>query len=339
MKIRKQKLVAVILIVLGVLLTYSIPLAAKQKTFLMRIASDHPVTAPHAVLFKKMEKTIPKLTKGQVKFKSYFGGSLYSSSDALVAVQTGSLEMCIGSRALAPISPAWSVISDLPFLFQDSEHYKRFLKSDVLKKIDKSLERKNIIHLSDWMTYGFGPVYIFNSKRNIQKMEDLKGIKLRIPPNPVLVKMLKEFGMGNVAIAPPEVVTALEQGMIDGTLAHAFAVKSYNLKQNCPYMTKVAIVQGPLGLAISKSFWKRLTPDLQNTLWSYFKEEGLKLNEQLKTVGGKIFSDYAGRDKNIVTEISKAEQERWLRAMKPIYEEVKKDEEIRMIIEAANASR
>lgn len=312
---------------------------AKQKPILMRIASDHPVTAPHAVLFKKMEQTIPELTDGRIKFEAYFGGSLYSSSDALIAVQTGSLEMCIGSRALAPISSGWSVISDLPFLFQDSRHYQRFLKSGALEKVDSALEQKNILHMSDWMTHGFGPVYFFNNKKNIETMEDLKGIKMRIPPNPVLIKMLKAFGMGNVAISPPEVVTALEQGMIDGTLAHAFALKSYNLKHTCNYMTKFAIVQGPLGLAFSKSFWNKLSPDLQKILWDYFKEEGEKLNNKLQTMGTNLFDDYAKGEGNMVTKISKTEQDRWIKAMEPIYRDLMKDDEIRTIIEAANAVR
>ena len=170
-------------------------------------------------------------------------------------------------------------------------------------------------------------------------MEDLKGIKMRIPPNPVLIKMLKAFDMGNVAISPPEVVTALEQGMIDGTLAHAFALKSYNLKQACRYMTKFAIAQGPLGLAFSKSFWNKLSPDLQKILWNYFKEEGEKLNEKLKVAGVNIFDEYAKGDGNIVTDISKAEQARWIKAMKPIHDEVMKNKEIKKIVNAANACR
>lgn len=313
--------------------------SAKSKPIIVRIASDHPVAAPHAVLFKGLEKKIPEVTNGRVKFESYFGGSLYSAADALSAVQVGALEMCLGSSVLAPVSPGWSVIADLPFLFDDNAHYMRFLKTGAFKEVNKRLEAKGIIHMGDWMTSGFGPVHIFNNKRPIRRLEDFKGIKLRTPPYPTLVKVIKALGMQSVVIAPPEVVTAIETGMVDGTLGHAFTIPSYGLKESCPYMTRCNITHFPMGLAFSKKWWDKLPPDLQQILWDLFKEEGKKLDHKLKGLSSKIFDDHEATSGNSATVITGAEMARWREVTKPIYEEVMEDEEIRMVIEAANATR
>jgi TRAP-type C4-dicarboxylate transport system substrate-binding protein len=312
---------------------------AKAKPIIMRIASDHPVTAPHAVLFKELEKRIPEVTDGRVKFESYFGGSLYSAADALSAVQVGALEMCLGGSVLAPVSPGWSVIADLPFLFDDNDHYQRFLKTDAFKKVNKALEAKGIIHMGDWMTYGFGPVHIFNNKRPIQKLEDFKGIKMRTPPYPTLVKVIKALGMGSVVIAPPEVVTAIETGMVDGTFGHAFTIPTYNLKENCRYMTRCNITHFPAGLAFSHKWWSTLPPDLQQMLWDLFDEEGEKLDLKLKGISSRLFDEHEETPGNSATVITGAERERWREVIKPIYEELMKGEEIRMVIEAARTTR
>lgn len=312
---------------------------AKGKPMKMRIASDHPVTAPHAVLFKNLEKKIPEVTNGRIKFESYFGGSLYSAADALAAVQSGALEMCLGTSVLAPISPGWSVISDLPFLFDGNEHYLRFLKTDAFKEVNKRLEAKGVIHMGDWMTSGFGPVHIINNKRPIRKLEDFKGIKMRAPPYPTLIKIIKTLGMQSVVVAPPEVVTAIETGMVDGTLAHAFCIPTYNLKENCPYMARCNITHFPMGLAFSKKWWDGLPADLQKILWDLIKEEGIKLNGKLKVMSSKIFDDHEASPKNSATVITEEEKERWRELIRPIYSEVMENEEIRMVIEAANATR
>ena len=319
-----------------------VPLAsavAKEKPIKVRIASDHPITAPHAVLFKNLEKKIPEVTNGRVKFESYFGGSLYSAADALAAVQSGALEICLGTSVLAPISPGWSIISDLPFLFNDNEHYLRFLKTDASREVDRRLEAKGVIHMGDWMTSGFGPVHIFNNKRPIRKLEDFKGIKMRTPPYPMLVKIIKALGMQSVVIAPPEVVTAIETGMVDGTFGHAFCIPTYNLKENCPYMTRCNITHFPMGLAFSKKWWDRVAPDLQRVLWDLIKEEGKNLNGKLKMMSSKIFDDHEASPGNSATVITEEEKGRWREIIKPIYAEVMEDEEMRMVIEAANATR
>ena len=312
---------------------------AKGKPMKMRIASDHPVTAPHAVLFKNLEKKIPEVTDGRIKFESYFGGSLFSAADALAAVQSGALEMCLGTSVLAPISPGWSVISDLPFLFDGNEHYLRFIKTDAFKAVNKKLEAKGIIHMADWMTSGFGPTHIFNNKRSIKKLEDFKGIKMRAPPYPTLVKIIKTLGMQSVVVAPPEVVTAIETGMVDGTLGHAFCIPTYNLKENCPYMTRCNITHFPMGLAFSKKWWDGLPADLQKILWDLIKEEGIKLNGKLKVMSSKIFDDHEASPKNSATVITEEEKERWRELIRPIYSEAMENEEIRMVIEAAKATR
>ena len=336
---KKVNLSAIICVAAILVLVPAWCTSAKPKPIMMRMASDHPVTAPHAVLFKGLEKKIPEVTDGRVKFESYFGGSLYSAADALSAVQVGALEMCLGGSVLAPVSPGWSVIADLPFLFDDNDHYVRFLKTSAFKEVNNKLKAKGIIHMGDWMTSGFGPVHIFNNKRPIEKIEDFKGIKLRIPPYPTLSKTVLALGMQGVAIAPPEVVTAIETGMVDGTLGHAFTIPSYGLKENCPYMTRCSITHFPMGLAFSKKWWDNLAPDLQQILWSLFKQEGEKLNQKLKMMSSKIFDDHEATPGNSATIITEAEKKRWRKEIKPIYEELIKDEEIRMVIEAANTTR
>ena len=88
-----------------------------------------------------------------------------------------------------------------------------------------------------------------------------------------------------------------------------------------------------------KKWWDNLAPDLQQILWRLFKQEGEKLNQKLKMMSSKIFDDHEATPENSATIITEAEKKRWRKVIKPIYEELLKDEEIRMVIEAANTTR
>jgi len=80
--------------------------------------------------------------------------------------------------------------------------------------------------------------YMTNSKRPIQKPEDLKNLKLRVPPNPMYVKFFEELGAQPTAMAIGEVASALQQKAIDGQDNGPVITYTFGFQQFQPYMTR-----------------------------------------------------------------------------------------------------
>lgn len=335
----KLKLVSTfICLTLMLVLIPTVGIYAKQKQIRMRGASDHPPVAPHCVILKKFEKNILEETKGRVKFEWYPGGELYKQADALVALQRGTLQYAVGGNFLASVSQGWDLISGLPFLFDDDAHFERFLNTDGYKIINDNLEARGITHLCHFGQYG--AAQIFNSKHSVEKLEDFKGLKIRFPPQPMFLEMAKALGITSISCSPSEVITALETGMVDGNLAHAFSMHSYGMEKSCPYMTKCNIIRTDVTMVVNKKWWNNLSPDIQQIILNVFEKGRQKIVNIVTAGSEKLYAGFAAVPGNVVTEITKTEKARWLEALKPLYDKARaRSKECRMVIEAAESTR
>ena len=311
---------------------------AAEKTYTIKFATAHPPQIPSGSLLLELEKVIPERTNGRVKLKAYLGSSLYGDYAAPPQVASGALEMSYGGFNLSSVSPGWNTISGLPFVIDSYEHYLRLTKTEAFKKMISNLEAKGIKHIAD---AGY-PDYsdVFNSKRDVKTLEDFKGLKMRVPPIPGLVKMCEVFGVQNVTIDMAEVAAALQTGIVDGTFAPILKLKGYNLTKNTPFATRAGTTFIPQTFAASTKFWNSLPPDLQKILKSVFEEYGEKCNQQFAVLRGKFWEIYEKAPGTKITVLAEEEKKKWQKSVRSIWEEeASKSDESRMILEAIEATR
>ena len=104
-------------------------------------------------------------------------------------------------------------IFDFPFMFANAKEADAVVDGPFGKKMQAKLEEKGIVGLAYW-ELGFRK--ITNSKRPVNKVEDIAGLKLRVIPNPINVDWVKALGANPTPLAFPELYAALEQKAIDG---------------------------------------------------------------------------------------------------------------------------
>jgi TRAP-type C4-dicarboxylate transport system substrate-binding protein len=175
---------------------------------------------------------------------------------------------------MASISEGWNAIAGLPYLIDSYEHYLRFCETDAFKRLNKNLEAKGIKFIAQAGHPGFA--HLFNSKRTVKRLEDFKGLKLRILPIPGLTKMCAAFGAQSVTIDMAEVNSALQTGMVDGTFTPIVKLKGYSLISNTPFATVANTTFIPQFFAANAKFWNNLPVDLQKILQDIFIEYGEK---------------------------------------------------------------
>jgi TRAP-type C4-dicarboxylate transport system substrate-binding protein len=99
-------------------------------------------------------------------------------------------------------------VYDFPFMFASTREADAVLDGPFGKKMHAKLEKKGLVGLTYW-ELGFRN--ITNSKRPLNKVEDIAGLKLRVIPNPINVDWVKALGANPTPLAFPEVYAALEQ--------------------------------------------------------------------------------------------------------------------------------
>ncbi|HHY91936.1 MAG TPA: DctP family TRAP transporter solute-binding subunit [Firmicutes bacterium] len=187
---------------------------AAQKVVL-NLATPDPDSSSITVAAKEFAKVVGEKSKDTIEIKVSPNGSLYGGDPGAAVKQlgAGSLDMLVLSTSLyANFEPKFTAIS-VPYLFDNTDQLLAYLNSDLGQSLLKSIEPMGIKGLALW-TRSFRQMT--NSKRPITSPADMKGLRFRVPNNPLWVEFFKAAGAAPTPMAFGEVYNALQLKTIDG---------------------------------------------------------------------------------------------------------------------------
>ncbi|SOE49769.1 TRAP-type transport system, periplasmic component, predicted N-acetylneuraminate-binding protein [plant metagenome] len=208
-------------------------------------------------------KEVEQATGGKMRVRAIGNASLGSDTQMQQALIGGAQEIMVGSTAtLVGIVPEMAVW-DTPFLFNTAEEADVVLDGPVGEKIKAKLEAKGMVGLVYWEN-GFRN--LTNSKRPVEKLEDLGGVKLRVMQNNVFIDSFKTLGANAVPLPFSELFTALETRAVDGQENPFNTVLSSKFYEVQKYLTVSNHVYSPWIVTVSKKWWDTLSPAEQKVL-------------------------------------------------------------------------
>jgi tripartite ATP-independent transporter DctP family solute receptor len=188
--------------------------AASAQTELT-LSTPDPDTSEITVAANKFAELVAEKTAGEVTLKVFPNGTLYGGdpSGAVKQLAGGSLDMLLLSTSLyANFNPKFTAIS-IPYLFDDTEQLRAYLQGDLGQELLADLDDIGVQGLGLWPR----PFrQITNSKLAIETPEDLAGLKLRVPNNPLWVEFFGKLGAVPTPMAFAEVYNALQLKVVDG---------------------------------------------------------------------------------------------------------------------------
>lgn len=178
----------------------------------VRIAHDNNVNTPLHKAFLKYEELVEEASNGEIDVVILSGGTMGSVQDTFEQCRRGDIEMSGSTTSnFATAIPEFAVWESFG-LFDDEAHAKRVLESDAGKQLMEPLERHNLVGMG-YMELGFRN--FSNSKRPIETLDDLKGLKIR-GYNTIQIKAWEALGLNTTSVSWGELFTSLQQKMIDG---------------------------------------------------------------------------------------------------------------------------
>lgn len=312
---------------------------APVQPIVMRCASEFAPPEPISLVLKDMETAVPAATNGRVKFEYYPAAQLYTFADAIPALQAGGLEMGINGMPISFFVPEWDVICNLIFLVEDNAHLQRLCDTSAYQDLCTRMITKGVRPLT--RVYPMDDQPLFNSRHPIATLADLKGLKFSVGPGPTFLEAMTVLsGSKPINVPVAEVPSSLETGMMDGSPFPWPVMTFMDLPRIMPYVTLVPFgLAFPVGLVVSDKWWNTLPPDLQQTLQKVFEDAMAKYGAMVVQVGDEQQKKYTETPGTKVTELTPAETARWMDALKPLYDKMKQDPNLRAIIDAADATR
>lgn len=221
--------------------------------------TDHHYHAG-AVMFRDMVK---KMSNGDIEIKIFPANQLGKQRELVEGAQLGTVDMVLTSDVLLSSFEESMGVLNMPFLFRDIDHVGKVLDGKIGRMLSDNLAKKGLVVLGYWEN-GFR--HITNSKRPINKPEDLAGLKIRTPSGYVFVDSFKAFGASPTPMAFGELYSALQLGTVDGQenpLAHVEHQKFYEVQK---YLTLTSHIHVSEPLVMSKLIYDTLSLDQQKIL-------------------------------------------------------------------------
>jgi tripartite ATP-independent transporter DctP family solute receptor len=206
---------------------------------------------------------VEKQSGGKMKVRGIGAAALGPDVQMQNALIGGAQEMMVGSTATLVGTVKEFAIWDTPFLFTNEKEADAVLDGPVGQKLLDSLQAKGLVGLVYWEN-GFRN--LTNSRRQVNKAEDLQGIKLRVMQNPVFLDTFNATGANAVPMAFSELFTALETKAVDGQENPYTTILSSKFYEVQKYLTVTNHVYSPWILLASKSWWDKLSADEQKVL-------------------------------------------------------------------------
>src|SRR6266566_6935614 len=242
--------------------------AADQKLVLK--ASDvHPEGYPTVQAVENMGKKLEAATGGRIGIQMYASMQLGGEKEAIEQAQIGALQLArVSVGALGPVVPDLNVFN-LPFLFRNTEHMEKVIDGPIGQAmLDKVTDNPQVRLIGlCWMDAGARNVY--DSKKPIRTIEDLKGQKVRVMGNPMFVDMMNALGGNGVAMGYDQVFSALQTGVVDGAENNPPSFVFDNHYQVAKYYTLTEHLIVPEMLVFSRKTWDSLSKDDQALLTKF----------------------------------------------------------------------
>ncbi|MDK2926769.1 MAG: TRAP-type transport system periplasmic protein [Bacillota bacterium] len=217
----------------------------------------------------KFKELVEQKTGGQVKIEIYPNATLGDERTLLEGMQMGTVDMgVITDGPIANFLPEIAAF-ELPFLFKSREEAYQVLDGSVGQEVLNNLSKVNLKGLA-FAERGFRN--LTNSKRPVNKPEDVKGLKIRVMENPVYIDTFKALGANAVPMAWTEALTALQQGTIDGQENPVNVIYAFKLYETQKHLALTRHTYAPATIMMSQQVWSSFPADVQQVLVAAAKE-------------------------------------------------------------------
>lgn len=285
---------------------------AQERTF--KFALQNPKGHPLEMGAVKFAELVSAKSGGRFKVSVFAGGALGGDAANVSALQGGTVEFVMLNSGILASQVKDFEVFDFPFIFANAKEADAVVDGPFGQKLHAKLAEKGIVGLA-YTELGFRN--ITNSRKPINTVEDLAGLKLRVIPNAINIDWVKAVGANPTPMAFPEVYAGLEQRAIDGQenpLSVILANKFFEVQK---HLAVTNHQYNPQSLIFSKKTWDTLAPADQKLIQDAAREAAAyqrKVNRD-KSADDLVELKKAGMQ---ATEFSAAEQAKLREKLKPV---------------------
>lgn len=250
-----------------------------------RMATKMPVDSPEGQLFQHFADKVDQYTDGELTIQIFPNEQLGKEDAVLEQLQSGVIDIYAeGFNFMKRWEPqlAWVVA---PFAFDDHSHWSRFMNSDLVKGwFDEAAEKSGIVPLGDPSAVVRGPYRVLVSNKPVNSIDDIDGLKMRMPANQLLMKVWDNLGAEVMTLPWTEVYQSISKDIVQAVTSPVAMVESMRFNEVAPYMARTNEYYQSIGFMTNRAALEALDDDTRAGLMRAYRETGEESHEAMAKV-------------------------------------------------------
>jgi TRAP-type transport system periplasmic protein len=296
----------------------------------IRMALTDPIgSTVYRAMTDVFKRRVEELTKGQITVTLFPNSQLGTYKEALEQIHGGvltSLYESIGT--IAPWNPI-AGIESVPYLYKDERAFFQKWRSPAGHELLDQLAKNSGFRLVGPAFRGFR---VMSTNQKVEKVEDVAGMKLRVPAIKIYMDTWKAFGANPTPLAFEEVFTAIQQGVVAGQENPVTVIYDNHFDEVCKYLILTNHAAETVGAIFNESWWQKLPPENRHAIetaatetsdWlrDFTRQNESRQIDQLRAKGMTLIkpdiSGFVARGKTVSLDPELAEWVKRLDAVEP----------------------
>ncbi|MCE4554646.1 TRAP transporter substrate-binding protein [Pelomonas cellulosilytica] len=297
------------------------PASAQIKAHVFKVGIGLSEDHPQAKALKFFAEQLAAKSGGKMTARVFASGALGNDISMTSALRGGTLEMTVpDSSTLVSLVKPFGVIN-LPLTFNNEKEADALLDGPFGQKLLATLPDKGLIGLGFWEN-GFR--HVTNSRRPVQRAEDITGLKLRVIQSPLFLDTFNTLGANATPMPFTELYTAMEQSAVDGQENPAATILSSKFYEVQKHMVLSRHMYSAWVLLMSKKTWDSLSTDEKKTVQDAAREATLFERKTIRAFSETALTELKKAGMQI-TELPAAEQAKMRTKLQPVLAKFSKE--------------
>ena len=258
---------------------------------------------PRSVAAERFAELLRERSNGRIEMRVAGSAQLGDDASMLTGLRTGTLDMSVNSQgASSAVLPELSALG-MPFLFPNAPAAYKVVDGPVGEELSRRFEKVGLIALGWWDN---GVRHTSNSKRPITRPEDLKGLKIRTPPDPMTIDIFKALGAATQQLNFSELYVALQQGVVDGQENPLANIQSSKLFEVNRFISLTGHKWECNPVLASRIAWGRLPAADRQLVQEAAKEAGAHQRTLSQEIDARLLGEFRANPAIAVNEVDQA---------------------------------
>lgn len=293
------------------------PAMTAEKPVVLKLTHEGPIGDQRQKASETFARLVKEKTGGKATVEVYPAASLGPKEQVQLGMETGTVDSLIEDVGTLQRYDNICAIGFMPFIYRGEDHFMKVWKSPFKAEFFAEVEKRTGFKLLGVMYRGGRQI---TSSRPIMKLEDMKGLKIRVPTSEVMVNAFKALGASPTPMAFPEVFGALQQKVIDAQENPLDTINSNSLQEVAPNITLTSHVIG----AFNFQFWAKTFQKYPDWLQKAIVESAEAASDEYSADTSKkeaqILQKFEADPKVKVIRVDDKELSRWAQAVAGVYD-------------------